>query len=279
MSEIVDIVASKDGTYYRAEPAYAAMLREVGLVDGQSVYEHKDIRAWRVLPDRENCTLDVTLSDGRPVRLHVKRWKRHEAFRLFGPSAEHAGVKFLERANILSVPFAASGVLHDGRGFVITEDLTALGYDDAEKLIERGPLTFDAVRDALADVAAKLHNANLRHRDMYLCHFFVKADEPTKDVRLIDAARVSPRPRWFGRRWVVKDLGQFWYSTTKLAISDAQRDAWLRRYCEQAGDDFAKTKVAVLRKSNAIARHDAKLKRKHPTRNVSIPRMTGGAGA
>ncbi len=277
MNEMSGII-NDDGTFYRAEPQYAPLLREIGLVDGESIYEHPDIKPWRILPDRENCTLDATLSNGSSIRLHIKRWKKYEAFRLFGPYAEAAGIKFLQRANILSVPFAASGLLLDGRGFVITEDLTALGYDDTEKLIERNAVKFDDVRDALADVAAKLHKAKLRHRDMYLCHFFVNTNDPTKDVRLIDAARVSTRPRFFGGRWIIKDLAQFWYSTTQLDITDNQRDAWLTRYCEQTGDDFSRLRMKVIAKSNSIARHDAKLKQKQPTRNVSIPR-TGGTSA
>jgi hypothetical protein len=263
-------VVEDDGAFYRAESAYASLLRDVGLVDGESVYEHPDIKAWRILPDRENCTLDAKLKDGRSIRLHIKRWKRPEALRLFGPNAEQVGVILLKRAGILSVPFAAAGLLHDGRGFIITEDLLAMGYDDAEKLIERKQIAFDTVRDAMADLAAKLHRAKLRHRDLYLCHFFLNTNDPTTDIRLIDAARVSPLPRFFARRWIVKDLAQFWYSTTKLPITDAQRDAWLARYCEQADDDFARTKKQVVRKSNWIARHDAKLNAAQPKRNVSL---------
>jgi hypothetical protein len=277
VSAVGAIIDIPGGAFYRAEAAYVPILRELGLTDGMSVFEHPDIVAWRSLPDRENCTLDAAIADGRAVRLHVKRWRAGRATRPQGPADEEAGILLLKKAGIVSVPFAAAGVLPDGRGFVITEDLTALGYDDTEKLIERGRVKFDDVSDALADVAAKLHKANLRHRDMYLCHFFVKVDEPAKDVRLIDAARVSPRPKWFGRRWVIKDLAQFWYSTTSLPITDAQRDAWLRRYCELTGDDYGRTRAAVVRKASAVARHDAKLKRKQPTRNVSIPRTTGEA--
>ncbi len=61
-----------------------------------------------------------------------------------------------------------------------------------------------------------LHNGGLHHRDLYLCHFLGRRDEnPQADLRLIDAARVRPLPGPLTRRrWIVKDLAQFWYSTT-----------------------------------------------------------------
>jgi len=266
MTAIVE--QSGAGPFYRAEASYASVLRELKLLDGESVFEHPGITPWRELRDRQNCTLDTTLADGRFVRLHVKRWKAGWGTR--GPRQEERGIKLLQQAGIATVAFAAAGQLPDGRGFVITEDLS--GYDDAEKLIERKAVSFDAVRDALADIAAMLHKAKLHHRDLYLCHFFLKTDTPAADVRLIDCARVQQLPRFFRWRWIVKDLAQFWFSTTQLDITDAQRDAWLKRYCQQTGNGLATTRKAVVRKAAAIARHDAKLNKNQPTRNVSIPR-------
>jgi hypothetical protein len=252
--------------FYRVEAAYAPILRELGLPDAMSVFEHPQIKLWRTLPDRENCTLDATLADGRSIRLHVKRWTRSSD----GPTVEERGIRLLQKANIPTVPLAAAGRLPDGRGFVITENLT--GHDDAEKLIAGKRVTFSAVSDSLADLIALLHSAGLHHRDLYLCHFFLNQTDPANDIRLIDAARVKSLPRLFARRWIIKDLAQFWYSTLKLPIADADRDKWLARYCRQQEMELASTKAAVIRKSNWIARHDAKLRAAQPTRNVSIPR-------
>ncbi|MGD0542046.1 MAG: hypothetical protein ABSB33_11050, partial [Tepidisphaeraceae bacterium] len=76
------------------------------------------------------------------------------------------------------------------------------------------------------------------------------------------------------RRWIVKDLAQFWYSTTELAITDSQRDQWLEHYCRQT--EIGKTealKRSIQRKSGAIGVHDEKLRRRQPNRNISIPRI------
>ncbi len=137
-----------------------------------------------------------------------------------------AGHALLTAAGIPTAPLAAHGRLDDGRSFVIFADLA--GYTPADKRVAAGE-PFEPLLVPTADLAADLHAAGLHHRDLYLCHFMVRPDP--FDVRLIDVARVArlanPLTR---RRWVVKDLAQFWYSTTQLAVTDEQRRRWLDRY-------------------------------------------------
>jgi DNA-binding helix-hairpin-helix protein with protein kinase domain len=123
-------------------------------------------------------------------------------------------------------------------------------------------------------LAAQLHNAGLHHRDLYLCHFFMKYDEETIDVKLIDIARVKKLPALLTRtRWIVKDLSQFWFSTLPLPITEPQREAWLARYMEKRGEKgLVPLKRAIEKKVARIAKHDAKLRKKQPGRNISIPR-------
>jgi hypothetical protein len=243
-------------------------MRIVGL-DAEAIFEHPEIVPWRKLPDRENCTLDAQL-DGKPVRLHVKRYLTTSN----GAADEIRGIDLLRSAEIPTVPLVGWGTLSDGRSFVITEDLA--GFRDSEKLV-RERMPFDLLIGPTSELAAKLHDAGLHHRDLYLCHFFSRAagDRSSEvEVRLIDAARVdrmrSVLTRW---RWVVKDLAQFWYSTTQIeTITDAQRDEWLRRYAERRKlCCLPRLRAAVMRKAAWIARHDAKLKQSQPDRNISIP--------
>ena len=253
---------------FHAAPQHQPLLREVGL-DAEAVFDHPDILVWRKLPDRENCTLDAERSDGTPVRLHVKRYPADAP----GTSAadEVRGVELLQAAGIATVPLVGWGALADGRTFLVTLDLA--GYRDSEKLVQSG-LPFADLLAPTADVAARLHDAGLHHRDLYLCHFFAKVtDRGTSEVALIDAARVRRLPRWFRQRWVVKDLAQFWYSTTTLpGVTGAQRDAWLARYAAQRGlASTASLRRAIDRKARWISRHDRKLNAAQPTRNVSLP--------
>ncbi len=257
-------------TILRAAVHYQPMLREIGL-DAEGVFRDPRIVVWRSITERENCTLDADLRDGRHVRLHIKRYLPARGFQT--PAEEEArGMRALEIEQIPSTPLVGWGKMADGRSFVITEDLA--GYRAADKLIEEGALTFDALLEPTADLAAKLHRSGLHHRDLYLCHFFVQpARDGAPDLRLIDAARVQRLGGIFTRRrWIVKDLAQFWYSTIALKITDEQRARWLERYRQQRPlKSVSWLSRSIQKKSNWIARHDAKLRAKQPTRNVSIP--------
>jgi hypothetical protein len=248
--------------YYRAEAKYADVLRQVGLPDAMSVFEHPKIEVWRSITERENCVLDY---DGG--RLHIKRNKlKHR-----GVEEEADAIRLLMTAGIGTVPLVAAGRLNDGRGFLITDDLT--GFEDADVAVRNG-LPFERVLTATAEMAGRLHAAGLHHRDLYLCHFYVAATpDAAVEARLMDAGRVKPLPTWFRRRWLVKDVAQLVYSLRQLNVSQSQIDEWLTRYTAAGGATVdAAFRRAVDRKATAIGRHDAQLRRRQPTRNVSINR-------
>jgi hypothetical protein len=252
------------------DPAYQPAMREIGL-DADAVFNHPDIKVWRSITERENATLDATLADGTSVRWHVKRYRRGSNG-MSPAKQELEGVRLLEAASIATVKVVGHGEVADGRSFIIVEDLA--GYAAADKLIESGRATFEALCAATADLAGALHDRALHHRDLYLCHFFARVDEGGKvDVRLIDAGRVARLPRWpFRGRWIVKDLSQFWYSAQQVGVSDVNRRTWLERYARRRGLPSAEPlRYAIERKAKWIARHDAKSRAKQPGRNVSLP--------
>lgn len=241
---------------------YQPLVRQIGL-GAESVFTDARIRVWRKLPDRENCTLDEHLPDGRHVRFHIKRYAGPDA------EAEVRGHELLRRSGIPTAALVGWGGLADGRSFTIFDDLT--GYTPADKLLDAGT-SFDVLLEPTADLAGRLHAAGLHHRDLYLCHFMGQVIGDNVDVKLIDVARVRRLPGFLTRRWIVKDLAQFWYSTLKHSITDLQRRAWLGRYAEQR--DIAgveRLEIKIERKARSIARHDARLHRKRPERDVSIP--------
>jgi hypothetical protein len=247
-------------------PAYQPLFR-ANEITVESFFTDPRVAVWRSITERENATLDLIGSDGRPLRLHVKRFHR-DAGRTSPGEFEARGIQLLERHAIPTPPLVAWSALADGRSVLVTADLA--GYRAADKLVAAGH-PFESLLEPTADLAARLHGAGLHHRDLYLCHFFVRP-EPL-DIQLIDAARVRALPGFLTRRrWIVKDLGQFWYSTTQLEITDEQRARWLDRYARQRGlATLDRLAQAVKTKSAAIARHDRKLRSAQPTRNVSIP--------
>jgi hypothetical protein len=256
-------------SFYGVPRQYQPLLRELGLISIESIFTDPRILAWRSIPERENCTLDAVLADRRPIRLHIKR-HRPTNDRTPPGQQEADGILMLQHAEIPTAPMVAWGKLHDGRSFLITEDLT--GYTPADKLIQAGT-PFDRLLQPTADLAARLHNANLHHRDLYLCHFLVRLDHENVDLRLIDAARVRTLPPWpFRHRWIVKDLAQFWYSATRLAVPDETTCRWLLRYAHQRQiHNVDRLRHAILRKVRSIARHDAMLRARQPARNISLP--------
>jgi hypothetical protein len=253
-------------TTHQIQPAYEPLLRTFGS-GGDWVFSSDLVRVWRKLVDRENCTLDANWPDGRKIRLHVKRYPPRWA--VFAEREANAFLD-LERSGIPCASVAAWGCLADGRAYLITEDLA--GFEPADKYISRGG-KFETVLASTAELAANLHNAGFHHRDLYLCHFMVRAVNELAQVKLIDAARVGRLPGWpLRKRWIIKDLAQFWYSATQLPIVAAQRAAWLEHYASKRGiADAAALRRSIESKSRRIAAHDVNLNRRQPTRHLSIP--------
>ncbi len=207
--------------------------------------------------------------DGKKLRWHLKRFEPSRAA-LTPARIEVTGHEALVAAGIPTADLVGWGEVDDGRSFVIFEDLAE--FRPADKLIEKGT-SFDKILQPTADLAARLHLAGLHHRDMYLCHFMIRMEGEKVEVRLIDSARVRHLPRLFQRgRWIVKDLAQFWYSTLSLPITDVQRERWIQRYAQERHlPSHVGWRRLVVRKARQIARHDARLRRAQPDRNVSIP--------
>lgn len=133
---------------------------------------------------------------------------------------------------------AVGGVLSDGRGLFSTVVLEGRQpIDDVWKTLD----SRRAVR-AVADLARRLHACGLVHRDLYLCHLFVRPGE--YDLTLIDLARLK---RSMSRRRRVKDLAAL-VASAKALVS--RTDLW-RGLLRYGGD--RKLARHVLRKARRIA--------------------------
>jgi hypothetical protein len=239
--------------------AWEATWRDLAMTP-EAVFTDPRVKVWRTLPDRENATVETPLG-----RLHIKRYKRGS---VPDARAELGGLELLRQAGIPTLELVAGETLADGRSFVVTADL--VGYASGQQLMRRG-VPFDRLFEPTARLAAQLHAAGLCHRDLYLCHFFCRETDPA-DVRLIDVARVRKLPAWpFARRWVVKDLAQFRYSSAEFAVPTGRLDEWLDEYSRLRQLTTRALLRPVQSKTRRIAVHDANLRRDHPDRNISLP--------
>ncbi|HWB53198.1 MAG TPA: lipopolysaccharide kinase InaA family protein [Tepidisphaeraceae bacterium] len=260
--------APESRSLLHVSPNYQPMFRELGL-DAERIFDHPDIEPWRTLPDRENCILDTKLAGGQRIRWHIKRYA---AVGGTSPAEiEVEGIRLLERAKIPTVELIGHGKLADERSFLILNDLA--GYTAGDKWLERGQ-SIDPFIEPVAELAAQLHRAGLHHRDLYICHFMLRADP--KDVRLIDAARVRSLPRGPLRlRWIVKDVAQLWHSLAPGSAAQSVMDSYNRRM-GWTGWRAAALGWWMRSKSHSIARHDRRLRQKQPRRNISLPENRPG---
>jgi tRNA A-37 threonylcarbamoyl transferase component Bud32 len=213
-------------TAIRACPPFDRFVNAVGApyASADEVAAKADV--VRVLRDRTNARLpDLVVKITADPEEARREWENHRLMMAAG----------------FRVPQpAVGGVLSDGRGLFSTVALKGMEpIDDAWKTLDPRR----AVR-AIADLARRLHACGLVHKDLYLCHLFVKPGE--YDLALIDLARLT---RSTSRRRRVKDLAALLSSARGLA---SRTEFWrgLLRY--GGGRKLARR---VIRKASKIARH------------------------
>lgn len=130
--------------------------------------------------------------------------------------------------------------------FIITEELapTISLEDYCRDWPARPPAP--ALKRALiarvAEMARRMHEGGVNHRDCYICHFLLHTDPPPSAaalrLSLIDLHRAqvrecpAPRRRRSAtpRRWRDKDLAALHFSTLKIGLTARDRLRFLRAY-------------------------------------------------
>ncbi|QGJ70428.1 Hypothetical protein PBC10988_21250 [Planctomycetales bacterium 10988] len=174
----------------------------------------------------------------------------------------------------LSIPVPepiAAGVHreHPDKSFLIIRELP--GYEPLHQVIPRlfaGKMSSERKQlkkrllHRLAMIGQTMHAARCFHQDFYLCHFFFKLDETAEEgfhLAMIDFLRLISSRR---RRWQVKDLAQFLYSTFGVeGITTADRMRFFLEYHNAARFTPANRRLlqAVIRKGQRYDRHNQKL--------------------
>lgn len=94
-----------------------------------------------------------------------------------------------------------------------------------------------ALINAVADITAKMHNAGINHRDLYICHFLLTQQTSSKNegipLYLIDLHRAQIRDT-VPMRWRIKDLAGLYFSSLHIGLTKHDRLRFMKRYSKQS---------------------------------------------
>ena len=166
---------------------------------------------------------------------------------ILGAMTEVNAIQKLDMLGIPTTPLVAYGQQGCNpasmQSFVMTEDLGDI--ISLEELSADWPALPDNFKQALmqatASLAAKLHGAGLVHRDFYLCHFVLKKQHvdfqlPTiKNLHLIDLHRMLQGQASSGKA-VMKDIAGLYFSAMQYGLTAKDLAVFKQHYLTQAPD-------------------------------------------
>jgi len=197
-------------------------LAKAGIRTVSDVLDHSE--CIRDLPTRSN---HVLVADG--LHIHVKRTKKGRR-----PREAHA----IEVARAARVPTAVVAFRgSDPHHGAITGTLDLAPACPLDDLLREGVLGRYQIRRAfevLADAVAALHDARRNHRDLYLCHVFVRFEGREPKITLIDLERLRKHRRLLGPR-VVKDLAAVVASIPEGSVPGQTAARFVLRYMVRRG--------------------------------------------
>ncbi|MDD7983423.1 lipopolysaccharide kinase InaA family protein [Lentisphaera marina] len=205
---------------------YREKLIGVGLLSFKDFFFCKGLTAMREVPGR--LTVSVQFED---EMIYLKRhWKKSSPTRKSGPHfeaiTEWDNTQALHKDHInVPVPMAygIGKIGGEAVSFYISKEVKGVQGDHFlrdHKLLDQKRKDFWS---QLGVFAKEFHSKGYNHRDFYLCHIFVDVSGDKNLFSLIDLQRVQKRNK-FRRRWIVKDLGQLFYSfPDSVSQSDKMR--------------------------------------------------------
>ncbi|MES2580048.1 MAG: lipopolysaccharide core heptose(I) kinase RfaP [Pseudomonadota bacterium] len=170
---------------------------------------------------------------------------------ILGAMTEVNAIQKLNAIGIPTTPLVAYGQHGCNpatmQSFVMTEDLGDIvtiedicadwsSYSDGFK---------QALMQAIAELANKLHGAGLCHRDFYLCHFVLKKQDvnfkssSVKNLHLIDLHRMLHGQPSNGNA-VMKDIAGLYFSALQCGLSTKDLDVFKQYYLPQSAAFWAK---------------------------------------
>lgn len=160
---------------------------------------------------------------------------------VLGASNEWRAIRRLDELGVETMSLAAYG--QQGwnpaklRSFVVTRELTnTLSLEDYCGDWENNPpppvIKWQLI-GRVAEMARRLHENGVNHRDFYICHFLLRqpweGDPEQLHLFLIDLHRAQLRSRT-PRRWVIKDVGSLYFSAMEIGLKKRDLLRFVRQY-------------------------------------------------
>lgn len=199
---------------FEVNKAYRDQLIGAGLLSFKDFFFCKGLQAMREVSGR----LTVSVKYEKELIYLKRHWKKASMSRKSGPHyeaiTEWVNTKALHQDKI-SVPtpmaYGIGSIGGEAVSFYLSEAVEGIQSD---YFLRDNKLDLDQSRKfwrQLGEFARDFHSKGYNHRDFYLCHIFVYVSGDDYKFSLIDLQRVQKRSK-FRRRWIVKDLGQLFYS-------------------------------------------------------------------
>jgi heptose I phosphotransferase len=147
---------------------------------------------------------------------------------------EYRAIRAMEQLGLL-VPAAAAYGRRGWRpatleSFLVTHDVGPHeSLEDHCRDWRSSPPSFrhkQELLQAVADIARRMHDAGICHRDFYLCHFLLR---PDGRLVVIDLHRALVKQR-LALRWIVKDIAGLWFSAMDAGLTQRDLLRFLRAY-------------------------------------------------
>ncbi len=161
---------------------------------------------------------------------------------VLGAMTEVAAIQKLDAIGIPNTPLVAYGQRGCNpatmQSFVLTEDLGDIitAEELSEGWLSKPAESRQALIQALAELAKKLHGAGLCHRDFYLCHFVVKKAEFEQgklNLHLIDLHRMLQGQSSNGKP-VMKDIAGLFFSGLQVGWGAEDLALFKQHYLPQS---------------------------------------------
>ena len=172
---------------------------------------------------------------------------------ILGAMTEVAAIQKLDEIGIPNTPLVAYGQRGCSpaslQSFVMTEDLgDIVSLEDLCADWKTNPPSAAFKQKliiAIAQLAAKLHEAGLCHRDFYLCHFVLKKQALAHgdiNLHLIDLHRMLQGQASNGSA-VMKDIAGLYFSAMDCGFTDGDWALFKQHYLPQTADFWKKVEV------------------------------------